>query len=108
MKKFEDMGFTSIVTNDKLKIEIPIKNLVTAFEGSPNNCDEVKIKRGKRGAFAEWAAKTVISEHDPEDGASFLHEAFDAVFDQLLEGYEYDAWDEFVQEAGKGDTHEPD
>lgn len=32
MKKFENCGFTSILTKDKLKIEIPVKNLVCAFE----------------------------------------------------------------------------
>lgn len=94
MKKFEDMGFTSIVTNDKLKIEIPIKNLVIAFQACPNNYDEDTIKRGKRQAFAEWVAEMVVSECDQEDGASFLHKMFDAVFDQYFEGYEL--CDEFI------------
>lgn len=106
MNKFENMGFTSSVTNDKLKIEIPIKNLVTAFELSPNNYDEVKIKRGKRKAFAEWVARTVVSEHDAEDGASFLHECFDNVFDQLFEGFETDGWDEFVKESSEEESED--
>jgi hypothetical protein len=100
MKKFDTgMGFTSVVTKDKLKIEISIKNLVTAFEGHPNNCEESTIKRGKRNAFAEWVAKHVIDEHNQHDGASYIAEAFDGVFDLLLEGYEYEAWNDFVKEG---------
>ena len=91
MKKFENCGFTSIVTNDKLKIEIPISNLVFAFENAPNNQDEngnpATIRRGKRKEFAEWVAEEVISEADPEDGATYTHQMFDRVFDQIFEGY---------------------
>lgn len=95
MKKFEDMGFTSIVTSDKLKIEIPIKNLVCAFEACPDNHGEVTIKRGKRQAFAEWLAQMIVSECDPEDGSSYLHKMFDSVFDQIFQGYEL--CDEFIK-----------
>lgn len=100
MTKFENMGFTSIVTDDKLKIEIPISNLVCAFENAPNNedsyGDQYTIKRGKRKEFAEWVAEHILDEHNQEDGASFIAEAFDSLFDQIFEGYE--VCDEFVQE----------
>lgn len=105
MKKFENMGFTSIVTNDTLKIEIPISNLVHAFECAPNNQNaygnQVNIKRGKRKEFAEWVAEHIIDEHNQEDGASFIAEAFDALFDQIFEGYEI--CDEFVDEPNDED-----
>ncbi len=100
MKKFENCGFTSIVTNDKVKLEIPIKNLVVAFENAPNNMNEygnpMTIKRGKRKQFAEWVAESVVSEADPEDGATYTHQMFDKVFDLIFEGYE--VADEFVKE----------
>lgn len=89
MKKFENLGFTTKLTNDKLTIEIPIRNLVTAFEFCPNNYDESKVKRGKRQMFAEFVAKQIIEEClDSETGESPMSRAFDSVFDLLFEGYE--------------------
>lgn len=106
MKQFENMGFTSTVTTDKLKIEIPISNLVFAFESAPNNCvgedgSPSRIKRGKRQQFAEWVAEHIIDEHDQETGASFIAEAFDNLFEQIFEGYEI--CDDFVAEPVLGD-----
>jgi hypothetical protein len=88
MKKFENLGFTTKLTNQKLTIEIPIKNLVTAFELSPNNYDESKVKRGKRQMFAEFVAKQILEECDSETGDTHISRAFDSVFDLLIEGYE--------------------
>jgi hypothetical protein len=105
MKKFENCGFTSVVTNDKLKLEIPIANLVFAFENAPSNQNEygnpMTVKRGKRQQFAEWVAETVVSEADPEDGATYTHQMFDKVFDQIFEGYVLA--DEFVKEPEEDD-----
>ena len=94
MKKFENIGFTSTVTRTKLTIEIPIKNLVFAFENSPENYEEAKVKRGKRGKFAEFCAKYILEECDQEDGSTYMHKAFDQMFDLIHEGY-IDS-DEFV------------
>lgn len=89
MKKFEDNGFTSIITNDKLKIEIPIANLVNAFNYNPNNYD-CKIKRGKRKEFAEFLAKHIFDESDQETGANYIQEAFDKVFEMAMEDFDND------------------
>jgi hypothetical protein len=90
MKKFENCGFTSIVTNDKVKLEISIANLVFAFENDPNNDDGggnyATVKRGKRKQFAEWVAEMIVSEADQEDGATYAHQMFDKVFEQYYEG----------------------
>ena len=88
MKKFENCGFTSILTNDKLKIEIPISSLVCAFENSPNNFEECTVKRGKRKEFAEFCAEYIVEECDSETGNTYLTEAFDKMFDLLFEGHE--------------------
>ncbi len=88
MKKFENLGFTTKLTNEKLSIEIPIKNLVTAFEFCENNYDESKVKRGKRQMFAEFVAKQIINECDSETGDSPITKAFDSVFELLFEGFE--------------------
>jgi hypothetical protein len=107
MKKFENCGFTSVVTNDKLKLEIPIANLVFAFENAPNNQDQygnpATVKRGKRKQFAEWVAETIVSEADPEDGATYTHQMFDKVFDQIFEGYVLA--DEFIKDPVADDDY---
>lgn len=93
MEKFNGAGFISTVTQDKLKLEIPIANLVCAFEGDPNNTGDdygnpFTIKRGKRQEFAKWVAKWILEEADCEDGTAHIHKAFDSVFELLYEGYE--------------------
>lgn len=77
-----------MLTKKKLKIEISIKNLVSAFELSPNNFDESKVKRGKRNEFAKFVAEHIIAECDSETGDTYMTDAFDSVFDLLFEGYE--------------------
>jgi hypothetical protein len=88
MKKFENLGFTSKLTNEKLTIEIPIRNLVMAFKTYPNNYNESEVKRGKQYMFAEFVAKQILEECDQEDGSTHITKAFDSVFDLLIEGYE--------------------
>ena len=96
MRKYENLGFTSVVTNDKIKIELPIKNLVTAFEYSPENNGEIKIKRGCRNKLADFVAKHIIQECDQETGETYIINAIDHVFELILEGYEYS--DDFIVE----------
>lgn len=89
MKKFENMGFTTIVTNDKVKIEIPISGLVGGFKWHESNLfDKVAIRRGMRKQFAEWFAEQIIAEEDPETGSSFIANAVDRVFELIFEGFE--------------------
>lgn len=88
MKKFENLGFTSKVTSNKVIIEIPIRNLVMAFKTYPNNYDESEVKREKQQMFAEFIAKQILEEYDQEDGSTHITKAFDSVFDLLIEGYE--------------------
>ena len=89
MKKFENMGVTAIVTNDKVKIEIPISGLINGFKWHQSNDDDAfKIKRDARDQFAEWFAQQIIGEEDQETGTSYIASAFDRVFDLIFEGYE--------------------
>jgi len=88
MKKYENCGITSKLTEKKLTIEISIKNLISAFELSPNNFDKSKVKRDKRNEFAEFVAEHIIEKCDSETGDTYMTDAFDRVFDLLLEGYE--------------------
>lgn len=88
MKKYENIGFTSILTADKLKIEIPISALINSFNYCPNNSTELTVKRGKRQVFSEFCAKNIIEECDPETGGTYISEAFDKMFELIFEGYE--------------------
>jgi len=89
MKKFENMGITTIVTNDKVKIEVSISGLVNGFKYHESNFDEeIKIKRGMRNQFAEWFAENVIVQEDQETGTSYIANAFDRVFELIFEGFE--------------------
>lgn len=86
MKKFSNLGITSVVTNDKLKIEISIAGLVSGFNGSPNNFMEITVKRGKRKEFAEFIAKKIIDEADSETGESLVMDMFEKAFEDVFEG----------------------
>ena len=101
MKKFENLGFTTIVTNDKVKIEISISGLVNGFKWHESNGDDAfKIKRGMRDQFAEWFAQQIISEEDQETGTSFIASAVDRVFDLIFEGYETPDFIRYEQDGG--------
>ena len=95
MVKFEDLGITSVVTNDKLKIEIYISGLVSGFNNSPNNYEELKVKRGKRRKFAEYVAKKQLDESDQDTGETFVMNMFEKVFENIFEGY--DSEEEIIQ-----------
>lgn len=94
MNKFEENGFTAIVTDKVVRWEIPIANLINAFELSPENPSEdgenfVSIKRGKKKEFAEFVAKNLMDECDQETGASYIEKALDDCFrERIFEEYQ--------------------
>jgi hypothetical protein len=93
MKKFDENGFIATITNKKLKIELPISNLISAFNNSPENYSDdgenfITVRRGKRQEFAEYVASQLLVSEDPDTGASFLEQALDNVFLQVFEGCE--------------------
>lgn len=91
MKKYSNLGITSIVTNDKLKIEISITGLVNGFNLSPNNSmPETTVKRGKRKEFAEFIAQKIIDGADPETGESLVADMFERAFSDTFEGNDFE------------------
>lgn len=86
MKKFNSLGITTIVTDDKLKIEVSIKGLINGFERSPNNYDEMAVIKGKKQAFAEWVAQEILNKQDPETGDNLAMKMFDEAFNTVFEG----------------------
>ena len=90
MKKYKYNGFTATVTDKVVQWEIPINNLVRAFNLSPENPTAdgehyVKIKRGKKQEFAEYVAQMMFDECDQETGASHIEQAIDDVFKTIYE-----------------------
>lgn len=85
---YENAGFTSSLQNGVLRIEIPIENLVTAFENCPNNFDELTIKKGCELEFADFVAEHIVDECDQETGDTYMTDAADHVFELIFEGYE--------------------
>jgi hypothetical protein len=81
-------GISVVVTEDKVKIEMPIKNLVNGFELSPNNCEEAKIKRGMSKQFAEWIADNLLDSVDSEKGDNHIVEMMDRLFEIAIENSE--------------------
>jgi hypothetical protein len=77
-------GFCIVVTNDCLKIELPIGNLVRGFERSPNNYG-MKVKRGMRKEFVEWLANNLLDDADSETGDNYIAVMLDSVFERLYE-----------------------
>jgi hypothetical protein len=93
MKKFEHNGFIATVTNDTVRWEISITNLISAYNNNPNCYTEdgvnyASIKRGKRQEFAEYVAKSMFDEVDQETGATYIEEALDRIFDTADENSE--------------------
>lgn len=88
MEKIESLGFTATVTKQKLKIEIPISNLIQGFRDSPNNFDEATIKRGCRNEFAMYVAQALVDGSNQDTGDSPIMEAVEQVFEELFEGAE--------------------
>lgn len=88
MNKYESLGVSAIVTKDKLKIEIPIKNLVNGFNLYPENYDESTIKRGMRQEFANYVAKQLVDGSDPDTGDNPIMTMLDSIFDEILESAE--------------------
>lgn len=90
MKKINDKitGLDIIITNDKLKIEMPISNIVRGFNSSPNNWDGRKVKRGCRKEFIEWIAENLLDDADSETGDNFIATMFENVFERLWEDYQ--------------------
>lgn len=86
MENFSNLGITTTVTNDKLKIEVSISGLACGFNASPNNYEEIKIKRGKKREFAKYIAEKIIDGSDPETGESLVMEMFEKAFEDIFEG----------------------
>lgn len=93
IKKFEGNGFTATVTDKVVRWEIPITNLINAFNNSPENYSEdgenyIEVKKRCRRDFAEYVAQQLMEPCDSETGLSHIEQAIDNVFLDVFEGDE--------------------
>jgi len=93
MKKFDKQIMKFTITNDKLKMEISIKDLVWLFHNSPDNMSEsgegigVRVRRGKRQEFTEFIVNQLTDYSDENDNINW-GVPFESAFTEILEGYE--------------------
>jgi hypothetical protein len=82
------------ITNNKLKMEIKIADLVWLFHNSPNNMGVngeglyAKVKRGKRREFAEYIVE-MLSDYNPQDeNNTRWGQPLEDIFNEIFEGAE--------------------
>ena len=92
MKEFNDHLLKFKITNDKLKMEISLKDLAWLFHNSPNNVskynDELpfaRIKPGRRQEFAEHLVKILMDDAEYERDCFKWSEPFENAFEEILE-----------------------
>jgi len=86
--KYEGLGVATTVKKDKLIIEVPIDSLINGFNLSPNNHDKSIIEIDKKLEFANYVAKQLVDNSDPETGYSPILIMLDNIFNEILEGAE--------------------
>lgn len=86
MYKNEEQLMEITVDNEKLHMEISVKDLKYLFETDSENFDESKIKKGKHQEFAEWVAKMLCEDSDQEIGDPYWFLPFREIFESALEG----------------------
>jgi len=97
-KKFEGQLMKFEITNDKLKMEIKISDLVKLFENSPNNFGYdgegcAKVRRGKRLEFVEHIVNQLMDESQQDENNTKWGQPFEDIFTDLSE----DIKDEFIK-----------
>lgn len=104
MKEFNSQLLKFKITNDKLKMEISLKDLAILFASSPSNYNGeqeiAKIKRGKRQEFAEYIVNMLMDDAPNERDCVRWGEPFEDIFEEITEGDEefckYTDYDEEV------------
>ena len=93
MKEFNDQLLKFKITNNKLKMEISLKDLVWLFHNSPDNTYDgenigAKIKRGRRQEFAEYIVNMLMDDSPNNGNNTRWGEPFEDVFMEIFEGDE--------------------
>lgn len=98
MKKFKYFDYVATVTDKVVRWEIPIANLIYAFENSPDNPSEdgenfISIRKDKKKDFAEFIAKALMEECNQNTGESYIEKAIGECFIERI----YEEYQEFAK-----------
>lgn len=90
MKKYDEQLMKFTITNDKLKMEIPLKELVWLFHNSPNNVSDgeglaYKIIKNKTQEFAEFIVRNLMDIDGYNDDVVLWGIPFEKVFERIYE-----------------------
>lgn len=91
LKNFNEQIMKFEITENKLKMEISIKDLIWLFENSPNNTYDgetvaCKVKRDKKKEFVEFIAENLMDDSENDSGNPIWGVAFEEVFNRIIEG----------------------
>jgi hypothetical protein len=117
MKTWDEhlLRFSLDMVNDKIKMEMSLKDLVWLFENSPNNYIEpadkpyATVKSGNKNLekFAEWIVEHLLDDSPGERDSFVWSEPFEYVFEQLAEsGESFLEYDEDALLCGDDDDGE--
>jgi hypothetical protein len=95
MKTYKDKatGFAITVEDNRIIIDMPIKNLIMGFNNSPDNYYRndkpiAVIKNGKENDFSNWLAENMLDDIDGETGDNYLADMLTRIFPRAIEGDE--------------------
>lgn len=98
-KEYNEQLMKFKITNDKLKMEIKLKDLEWLFLNSPENYgytgedDKCKVKHGKRQEFAEYIVSMLLDDVSCDSNNCRWLQPLEDIFMEIFEGAE----DEFIK-----------
>lgn len=94
MKKFDEQLLKFQITNDKLKMEIKLSDLVWLFRNSPDNVADdgehefCRVKRGQNQIFAEKFVCYLMDDDPQHENNTRWGTSFESAFQEIRESGE--------------------
>ncbi len=91
MKKNDEHLMKFRITNDKLKMEIKLSDLVWLFHNSPNNVADdgesefCRVKKGMKLQFAEEVVKMLMDQSPNNENNMRWSDPFESIFQEITE-----------------------
>ncbi len=91
MNKYDDQLMKFQITNEKLKMEIKLSDLVWLFHNSPNNIADdgessfCRVKKGMKQKFAEEVVKMLMDESPNDENNMRWGDPSEEIFQEITE-----------------------
>lgn len=91
MKKYDEQLLKFQITNDKLKMEIKLSDLVWLFHNSPNNMADdgesafCRVKSGLKQQFAEKVVEMLLDQSPHDENNMRWGDLFEEIFEEITE-----------------------